>query len=264
MSTQEDIGIVQGPGFGSVAIAQINEYKIRSMGVRTKTPSPGNRQWWVVDCVEDVLEGKTEYSREVQTKTEKAAFALLKEWQREWAADKKRYFDALQKLTDAPKPKPPNCHALSKFDLKDAAEARLTALRRLWPRCFAIFDRRKSGDAVAEKEWRDAYLTDRIEQGNKPNPESEAIRVDMNLIHALSRADDNHSKRRKSNTTSLALYLIAFNWLLGWCYLSDAEISRRLQRLLKIAFTAKQVKHYRVDTLKLVAMHKPGPSQKVS
>ena len=101
---------------------------------------------------------------------------------------------------------------------------------------------------------------DLVEQGY--DPKADTIRGDLKLAAALTKAAKKFARGGKGEITDLAIYLIAFNYELGWCYLSDAEIAARLGELLKIAFTPEQVEKYRYRTLGLVAKHLSGPPPK--
>jgi hypothetical protein len=106
----------------------------------------------------------------------------------------------------------------------------------------------------------DAILLDSFAQGR--TGAGGTIRCDPQLISALHKAAQRFARRGKSKTTDAALYQIAFNWELGWCYMPDAEIARKLREILKIKFTPGQVKQYRYRELKLVSKHMPGPPPK--
>lgn len=82
------------------------------------------------------------------------------------------------------------------------------------------------------------------------------------MISAFYNAAKNAAQRGRSKIIEVAIYLIAFNWELGWCYLSDAEIAGRLSELIETPFTPEQVKKLRSRTLGLVAKHLPGPPPK--
>jgi hypothetical protein len=83
------------------------------------------------------------------------------------------------------------------------------------------------------------------------------IRADMELISALHRAAHNYSTRGKSKIIDAAIYMIAFNWDLGWCYFSHKELAEKLTEFLETPFTDRQAKNYLV-TLGLYTKHKHG------
>jgi hypothetical protein len=62
----------------------------------------------------------------------------------------------------------------------------------------------------------------------------------------------------------LAAYLLAFNWDLGWCYLSDSSIAKKVTEITGSRFDATRIKNLRVRVLGLVAKHQPGPEPKSS
>jgi hypothetical protein len=176
----------------------------------------------------------------------------------EYEQDKKRYFDATTK-SNTPLP-PSRCNPLTQSDLKDdLPEAKWTALKRQWPHTFEVFERQKAnpGVQISDQQCQDAYLLDLVEQGY--DPKGETIRGDLQFITALHRAAKRFAERGKGKVTDVAIYLIAFNWELGWCYLSDGEMAKKLGEILKTRFTAGQVKIYRFRTLGLLAKHLPGP-----
>jgi hypothetical protein len=78
----------------------------------------------------------------------------------------------------------------------------------------------------------------------------------------LHKAAQNYARRGKSKIIDTAIYLIAFNWELGWCYLPDEQLAEKLGEILETKFTPEQVKQYRYRTLGLVSKHLPGPPPK--
>jgi hypothetical protein len=109
----------------------------------------------------------------------------------------------------------------------------------------------------------DAYLLDLVRNGGESSLKSAdggKVRADIQLIASLHKAALNYSKRGKSKIIDTAIYLIAFKWELGWCYLSDEQLAEKLGEILETKFTAGQVKQSRSRTLGLVGKHLPGPS----
>jgi len=145
------------------------------------------------------------------------------------------------------------------------AEAKQIALQRPWRHCFEIFEKRKADPnyKIADQQFEDAYLLDLVEQGGDlKSCAGETIRADKQLISALHKAMGKFAKRGKTKITDSAIYMIAFNWELGWCYLSDEKIAKKLGEILEIPFTPGQVKQYRFRTLGLLAKHLPGSPSK--
>jgi hypothetical protein len=144
----------------------------------------------------------------------------------------------------------------------DLPAAKWTALKRRWPHCFEIFEKGKANPStkISDQESQDAYLLDLVKQGY--DPKADTIRADLQLCSALAKAAKKFAKSGKRKTTDMAIYLIAFNWELGWCYLSDAEIAGKLCDILTTSFTPEQVEKYRYRTLGLVAKHLSGPPPK--
>jgi hypothetical protein len=135
----------------------------------------------------------------------------------------------------------------------------MAALRREWPKFFAGIEAapRASNDALT-----DAYLIDLAEHSRNIST-ALAIRPDPALITALAAALHRCGKRRKANANTFAVSFMAFNYMVGWCYLSDAAIADKLSTALGKKFTARQVEHFRLRDLgKPYSKHLPGPEPK--
>ena len=148
---------------------------------------------------------------------------------------------------------------------ENIGKSKSAALKRQWPRCFEIFERRKAkpDSKIPDQQIEDAYLLDLVENGGDSflkSADGGKVRADIQLIASLHKAAQNFANRGKSKIVDAAIYLIAFNWELGWCYLSDEQLADKLGAILETPFTAGQVKQYRYRTLGLVAKHLPGPS----
>jgi len=226
---------------------------------------PDGRTLWVAyerETDEDTLE--VTLIRRNETYEEAEAHSLAKAWLAEYHSKKQAYFDAVAKSVTPPAPA--NCKKLTKQEIEDLGKAKLMALQRQWPRCFELFEKQKSNPSVKihDQEFEDSYQVDLVEQGVdlKFAMSGEKIRPDIRLVAALHKASQNYAKRGKSRFTDTAIYLIAFNWELGWCYLSDKQLSEKLTGILETNFTPGQVKQYRLRTLQLVAKHPPGPPPK--
>jgi hypothetical protein len=259
--SKRDIGIVQVPGFGSVGTVSNHRRTIAEFKPICRT-YPNRKKVWLareIEIDQDTLAEKV--IRESEAPSKDKAVALAKQWCDEYdRAAKSAKTACASKI--GPPPTPPRCDPLTDADIDDdVPKAKLLALKRQWPRCFAIFERWKS-EPITEQETQDAYLLDLAEQGGGLWPERQHF--SQKFLYALAKAADHYQKRGVSKTTDAAIYLIAFNWELGWCFLPDAELAQKLSAILKpTTFTPGQVKQYRSRTLELVTKHKSGPSEKV-
>jgi hypothetical protein len=257
--TKESLVVVQSPGFGTVGKLANVRHVITEHSVRSRPGKKGKRQWQASEREIDKATGEVNVLRRLDAADEAQANRTAEKWLQEYEQEKKKYLDTIA-TPNAPPP-PPRCNPLTPSDLKnDLPEAKWTALKRQWPHTFAVFEKRKAHPNIniSDRSCQDAYLLDLVEQGY--DPKSENIRGDLQLITALHNAAKRFAARGKSKITDVAIYLIAFNWELGWCYLTDAEMAKKLGDILKIQFTAGQVKLYRFRTLGLLAKHLPGPS----
>ncbi len=189
------------------------------------------------------------------------ATRTAKQWLLEYERERQRHYDISTK-TSTPPP-PPRCKPLTPFELKDdLPAAKWAALKRQWPHSFEVFERQKANPKanIPNQECQDAYLLDLVEQGY--DPKADTIRGDLKLAEALTKAAKKFARGGKRKITDLAIYMIAFNYELGWCYLSDAEVARKLSVILKTSFTPEQVEKYRYRNLGLIAKHLSGPSPK--
>ena len=255
----------QAPGFGMVGWAMNLRRLINEIGVRFKNLPDGTTLWLAYEreTDQDTLEVKV--LRHKMTNSEEEANTLAKEWLAEYSAKKQGFFDAVNK--NITPPPPPRCTALTKQEIEDLGNAKMKALQRQWPHCFNIFEAQKSNprNKIPDHQIEEAYYLDLVESGVDLGfvTSGQKLRPDMNLISSLHKAAQNYARRGKSKIIDLAIYLIAFNWEIGWCYLSDKQIAEKLSELLEANFTPGQVKKYRLNTLELVAKHLPGPPQKI-
>jgi hypothetical protein len=261
---KEPIVAMQSAGFGCVGkITKIRSI-INEISVRFRTGSNGKKEWWAFEREIDKATGEVTVLRKYQAKDECEAKKYAEQWLEEYNAEKKKYFDSVEK-SNTPLPPPKRCAPLTQSDLKDdLPAAKWEALKRQWPHTFEIFEKRKANPStvITDQECQDAYLVDLVERGY--DPKAETIRADLQLCAALAKAHKKYASEGRRKTTDLAVYQIAFNWELGWCYLSDTEIARKLEEVLKMSFTSEQVEKYRYRTLCLVAKRLPGPEPKSS
>jgi hypothetical protein len=258
---KEHIVVAQSAGFGIVGKIKKLRHVITEHSTRSCLGRNGERQWWAMEREIDKATGEVTVLRRQNAAGEAEAACIAKEWLQEYEREKKKYFDATRNSSTPPVP--PRCKPLTPSEVNsDLPAAKWTALKRQWPRSFEIFERRKAdaGANISRQECQDAYLLDLVEQGF--DPKADTIRGDLKLAEALTKAAKRFAQRGKRKVTDLAIYLIAFNWELGWCYLPDAEIARRLGEILSTVFTSEQVEKYRYRTLGLVAKHLSGPSPK--
>jgi hypothetical protein len=251
--------IIQWPGFGQVAWASNVRRFMHEVGVMYKNLPDGKILWLAFEreTDQDTLEVKVIHRMESATEQEANFWAI--KWRDEYNQGKKAYFDSIGKI---PTPPPPHCTELTKFDIEDLGKAKLIALQKQWPRCFELFEKQKANPnlKIPDQQFEDAYTLDLVGNGcslwNATG--GKKIRPDMEFISSLHLAAKNYAARGKSKIIDSAIYLIAFNWELGWCYLSEEELAKKISEMLETTFTVGQVKQYRSRTLGLVSKHKPG------
>src|SRR5271157_1091301 len=214
---KEHIVIAQGAGFGVVGKITSFRKVIAEESVRSRLGPNGEKQWWALEREIDKATGEVTVLRRQDAADEAEATRIAKKWLQEYETEKKKYFDAIGKSSTPPPPR--RCKPLTPFELKDdLLAAKWTALKRQWPRSFEIFEKRKANpDArISGQECQDAYLLDLVEQGY--DPKADTIRGDLDLAEALTKAAKRFAGCKKKQVTDFAIYLIAFNWELGWCY----------------------------------------------
>jgi hypothetical protein len=255
--------VAQWAGYGTVGWVTNHRQIGNEISVIYKT-LPDGKVVWIArerEIDEDTLEVKLIRFQRVANETEAKTYAQA--WLNEYNEEKRKYLESAGKSLTPPAP--PHCAPLSKSDLQDIAMAKIEALRKMWPHCFELFDRQKATPSlsISNQEYEDAYLIDLVEHGaGLWNAAGGSVRADMGLISALHKAGERHAKRGKSNIIDTAIFLVAFNWDLGWCYFSDRQLADKLNEILKTSFTENQVKKYRYRKLGLVAKHMPGPELK--
>jgi hypothetical protein len=257
---------VQTAGFGIVGWATHPRHTCNEIVIVRRKSADGKKLWVAVDQERDLDTLEAKVLRSKETESEGEAEFWKGKWIEEYKKEKKAHFEAIAKSV-TPKP-PPRCTALTKLEMEDLGKAKMKALQRQWPRCFEIFEKHRSspGTKIPDHECEDAYLVDLVANGGDQlleTVEGGKIRADMQLILALQKAAKNYTRRGKTKITDAAIYLIAFNWELGWCYLSNEELAEKITEILEMPFTAEQVEKYRYRTLGLVAKHKPGAETNV-
>jgi hypothetical protein len=260
---KKPVVMLQSAGFATVG--RITGFRpfVRECSVRTLLEPTGERKWLALDREINKATGEVVVIHRHLTDSELEAKKFAEAWVGEYNAEKKKHLEG-QSKNPIPAP-PPRCDPLTNIDLQhDLPKAKWTALKRQWPNICTLFEQRKANPlaAISDQQCQDAYLLDLVERGY--NPQGEVIRADLSLINALNSASMRFSRRKKQRITDLAIYLIAFNWELGWCYLSDLEIAKRLTESLKTTFRPGQIKQYRARTLGLVAKHWSGPPPKLA
>jgi len=257
---RKDIGIFQTAGAGGVCWAKNYQRITNEIAVMRKKLPGGKTAWWAVERETDQDSLEVTVIRSKREATEQEAKTLATQWLNEYHREREKAQAAMAKGV-TPEP-PPRCEKLTKTDREDLLKAKMTALQRQWPHCFKIFEKRKADPKwkANDQEMENAYLVDLVAQGH--SQPAETIRCDLKLISALHKAAERFSKRGKTKITGIALYLIAFNWELGWCYSSDGEIAKQLGGILKTAFNAEQVRKYRLRDLGLVSKHHSGPDSR--
>ena len=263
---QKHLVVVQQPGYGTVGWVKNFRRKRNEIGTLLKNLPDGKQRWVAFEREMDVDTLGVQVTRREEFTTQEEAVTCAKGWQKQLQLGSQSTFSSLPASLSPPPPR--RYTPLTKLEIEDLGRAKLTALRRQWPRCFALFERGKSNLACAiqDKEMEDAYLLDLVEnRGDQilKSVKGGKVRADIQLINALAKAASNYAKRGKSEITDAAVYLIAFNWELGWCYCPDAVLARKLTHQLETLFTPGQVKKLRLRTLELVAKTSPGPQRKV-
>lgn len=259
---QEYIVSFQSAGFGSVGKVKKFRSVITEQSARFRPGKNGKDRWFVLEREIDRATGEVTVLRRQDAANEMEAVRTIEKWRREYEQRKKRGDAGCADLSHIPSP-PSRCKPLTPVELnKDLPVAKWTALKRRWPHTFQIFEKQRlnPGAKVSHQQCQDSYLLDLVEQGY--DPKTEIIRGDLELAGALTKAAKKFARGSKRPITDAAIYLIAFNYELGWCYLSDAEIARKLGEILETSFTPEQVEKYRYRTLGLVGKHMSGPAPK--
>ena len=259
---KKHLGAIQAAGLGGVAWVTNLRRLVREILVRKAKPPRRRRLWLALERDIDQDTNEVTVIRRKEVRTEQEARRLAQQWQWEYEQEKKAAQASMAKSITPPPP--PRTLPLTRHDLEDLAKAKITALKRQWPLCFAIFDKRKSDPAsqITDQQVEDAYLLDLAEQGIDPKEHAPTIRADLHLISALHKAAARFKRRGKGTVMDLAAYLLAFNWDLGWCYLSDSSIAKKVTEITGSRFDATRIKNLRVRVLGLVAKHQPGPEPK--
>jgi hypothetical protein len=261
-----DMVVFQAGNLGGVAFATnlraiITEHSAGIMSL------PGGKKVWMAREREiDKATGKSTVKRKQATANEADARRIAQQWLAEYNAEKKKHFDSLAKSNALPTA-PPRCEPLTETDRGDAAKAQMEVLRRQWKHCFELFDKRKAGCHFSEDDCRKAYLLDLAEQGENPLVAKLPANPDKEFFTQLTKAGNRAESGNKKLLLQLVDYLIAFNWLLGWCYLSDKELAEKISGIVKHTFTPAQINKRRQrlgppENPGLVAKHKPGPAEK--
>lgn len=261
-AAKEHMGVFQAGNLGGVAFAS----KLRAVNtkfVAKKVASPsGKNNWTAFEVERDQATGEITVKRKQPARNESEATRIAQKWQAEFDTEKKRYFAALAKSKALP-PAPPRCEPFTETDRGNTAEAQMAVLRRQWKHCFDLFDKRKAGGHFLEDDCRKAYLLDLAEQGENPLATKQPAGTDKEFWAALMKAGTRAARGKNKLPLCLVDYLIAFNWKLGWCYLSEKELAEKISSIAKTTFTPGQIGKRR-ERLGLVAKHWPGPPCKFS
>jgi hypothetical protein len=255
-----DMCVFQAGNLGGVAFAT-NLRKLNTRFLAKKVTSPGGKKVWMTFELErDEVTGKITVERKQPARNESEATRIAQQWQAEFDAQKKKYFDADAKSKELP-PAPSRCASLTESDRGDMAKAEIEVLRRQWKHCFELFDKRKAGFHFSEDDCRKAYLLDLAEQGENPLASKQPTGTDKEFFSKLTKAWNRAASGNKKLLLQLVDYLIAFNWKLGWCYLSEKELAEKISIITKNVFTPGQIGKRR-ERLGLVAKHLSGPAEK--
>jgi hypothetical protein len=265
--TREVMVAMQCGNIGLVAFVQPGgRCIIPGFTVGQKTLPDGKKVWVVAELEMDKATGAKTLKRKKEVDDEQEARRIYQQLINESDQDKKNHFDSLAKSQIPPVPANPfRCDTLTPVDIDDTAKARMAVLRRQWPHCFEIFDNRNAGRNFTIDECRKAYVLDWAEQGENPLAVKDKIPADadMEYWNALKRASDRAAKSKKKVLLLKVDYWIAFNWQMGWCYLSGKELAEKVSGIAGKTFTAGQIKQRR-DNLGLVAKNHSGQLPKSS
>jgi hypothetical protein len=261
-AAKQDVGTIQVGNLGGVAFSTNLRCIITEYATVKKTLPGGRRVWMAIERKIDKATGEVTVKRKQETANEPEAHRTAQQWQGEYNAEKKKYFDAVAKSKVLP-PAPLRCEPLTETDRGDTTKAQMQVLRRQWKHCFELFDKRKAGCHFSEDDCLKAYLLDLAEQGENPLSSKQPAGTDKEFWQALMKAGTRAVRGNKKLLLQLVDYLIAFNWGLGWCYLSEKELAERISGIAKTTFTPGQIGKRR-ERLGLVAKHLPGSPFKLS
>jgi hypothetical protein len=258
----QDMGTIQVGNLGGVAFATKLRCIITEHAAGKMTLPGGRKVWMAIEREIDKATGEVTVKRQQETANEPEARRTAQQWQGEYNAEKKKYFDAVAK-SNILSPAPLRCEPLTETDRGDTTKAQMEVLRRQWKHCYELFDKRKTGCHFSEDDCLKAYLLDLAEQGENPLASKQPAGTDKEFWRALMKAGTRAERGSKKSLLQLVDYLIAFNWKLGWCYLSEKELAEKISGIAKTTFTPGQIGKRR-ERLGLVAKHLPGPPFKAS
>lgn len=252
--------VVQGAGFGTLGWSTNLRRTRNEIGV---IPTR-EKMWLAFDREVDLDTLETKIIQRKETDSQGEANFWKQKWSDEYSQKQKARLNSIsENVTPS---RPPHCRELTNVEIEELGKAKLKALQRQWPRCFQLFERQKAkpNSTISDQEMEDALALDRVAQGADllAATEGKTIRPDTQLLSALQKAAHNYSRRGKGKIIDAAIYLIAFNWERGWCYLSNGDLAEKLGEILETPFTAEQVEKYRYRTLGLVSNHKSGSPTK--
>jgi molybdenum-dependent DNA-binding transcriptional regulator ModE len=261
-AAKEHMGIFQSGNLGLVGFGKNLRSIITEHAARKMTLPGGKKVWMAIEREIDKATGEITVKRKQPARNESEATRIAQQWLAEYNAEKKKYFDAVAKAKALP-PAPARCEPLTETDRGDMAKTEMDVLRRQWKHCFELSDKRKAGCHFSEDDCRKAYLLDLAEQGENPLSSKQPAGTDKEFWGALMKAGTRAARGKNKLLLCLVDYLIAFNWKLGWCYLSEKELAEKISGITKTTFTPGQIGKRR-ERLGLVAKHRPGPPFKFS
>jgi hypothetical protein len=255
-----DMVVIQADGFGAVGFCTNLRKVITEHAAGKLTLPDGKTVGMAVEREIDEATGEVTVLREQKADTEAEARQIMGRWLAEYEAKKRQYFESVEQSKALP-PAPARCDPLTEADRADIAKAETDVLRRRWKHCFEVFDQRRAGSHADIDECRKAYCLDLAEQGLNPLAVEPPSAKDDGFWKALLRAGNLATSAKKKSNLQVVDYLIAFNWKLGWCFLSEKELAEKVGSITKTTFTPGQIGKRR-ERLGLVAKHKPGPALK--
>lgn len=253
---RKELVVSPAPGFGTVAVMTQHRRSSPEIQLR-KIKNGGKTLFWAEAIERDLDTGKVRIIRSSkETESQEKAVLLYRQWCAERVKKERDYWAAVAKAKAFKPPPPPGCDPWTDDDEKKLREAQRIALQNQYPRCFAHLKTPKFNDGCAFD-----MVANFGSALKEFLPEEFSVRDDSQFRGELRIAKRQHAGG-KGKLIDRVCVLIAFNWKLGWCYLSNEQLAEKLGAILGIEFTEGQVKKYRGRTLLLKTKHPQGPPRK--
>lgn len=263
-----DMGLIRSGNLACpVFLKRGARFLVVEQACECKTLPGGKKTWRAIERTINRATGEVKVERKKEGVSKKEAMHLAQKWAAESNGERQKHVNEFAK-SKVPLPPSPDCDPLNQWDMKDAETAQTEVLRRQWRHCFRLFDMRKAGHHFSIDDCRKAYLLDLAELRENPFSVQPPNGTTREFFDQLAKAWTRASKAKKKLISQRADYLIAFNYPLSWCYLSDQEIAERIGSIVKHPFTAGQIKKRRQrlgpsTAPGLVSKHHPGPPSKL-